>query len=61
MKKPNVAYVSNLGPSVRAEVPAGTQYSLVTRSLPMQQFGVYSEVGKLRKVIVHRPDLSSSG
>jgi arginine deiminase len=24
----------------------------------MQQFGVYSEVGKLRKVIVHRPDLS---
>ena len=24
----------------------------------MQQFGVHSEVGKLRKVIVHRPDLS---
>jgi len=24
----------------------------------MTQFGVYSEVGKLRKVIVHRPDLS---
>ena len=24
----------------------------------MEQFGVYSEVGKLRKVIVHRPELS---
>ena len=24
----------------------------------MANFGVYSEVGKLRKVIVHRPDLS---
>src|SRR5512140_2878962 len=24
----------------------------------MPPFGVYSEVGKLRKVIVHRPDLS---
>ena len=24
----------------------------------MQEFGVFSEVGKLRKVIVHRPDLS---
>ena len=24
----------------------------------MNQFGVYSEVGKLRKVLVHRPDLS---
>ena len=26
-----------------------------------EQFGVYSEVGKLRKVIVHRPELASSG
>src|SRR5512141_337948 len=24
----------------------------------MDEFGVYSEVGKLRKVIVHRPELS---
>jgi len=24
----------------------------------MATFGVYSEVGKLRKVLVHRPDLS---
>ena len=24
----------------------------------MEQFGVYSEVGKLRKVMVHRPELS---
>ena len=24
----------------------------------MEKFGVHSEVGKLRKVIVHRPDLS---
>ncbi|HFE66949.1 MAG TPA: arginine deiminase, partial [Chloroflexi bacterium] len=24
----------------------------------MNQFGVYSEVGKLRKVLVHRPELS---
>ena len=24
----------------------------------MEPFGVYSEVGKLRKVIVHRPELS---
>ena len=26
--------------------------------LDIEQFGVYSEVGKLRKVIVHRPELS---
>ena len=24
----------------------------------MNEFGVHSEVGKLRKVMVHRPDLS---
>ena len=28
------------------------------RMVHMEQFGVYSEVGKLRKVIVHRPELS---
>src|SRR5512144_997894 len=26
--------------------------------MSMEKFGVYSEVGKLRKVIVHRPELS---
>jgi arginine deiminase len=27
-------------------------------TMPTEKFGVYSEVGKLRKVLVHRPDLS---
>src|SRR3954467_5817306 len=29
-----------------------------TEQSPMSELGVYSEVGKLRKVMVHRPELS---
>src|SRR3954471_10294666 len=29
-----------------------------TEQSPMSELGVYSEVGKLRKVLVHRPELS---
>jgi arginine deiminase len=32
--------------------------SISQQELTMNKFGVYSEVGKLRKVIVHRPELS---
>jgi hypothetical protein len=32
--------------------------SISKQELTMNKFGVYSEVGRLRKVIVHRPELS---
>ena len=39
-------------------VPDQTREAGETREEVMSEFGVHSEVGKLRKVMVHRPDLS---
>ena len=42
---------------IRSIAEVGRRYKMLY-DWTMSEFGVFSEIGKLRKVLVHRPDLS---